>query len=113
MCVCLCVCASSNSSHAVTVFVDAMKITMNVLQKNASGFCSDALEHCSWSSLSPSVPPEEQLQWLRARVEDILKTCQHFLLKGEVRRAFFVFLFMMIRDQAVGSPMTSSCRQRC
>lgn len=60
-----------------------MKITMNVLQKNTLEFFDGVIASCCWSSLPHPVPPGERLSWLRARLEEILKTCEQLLLKGK------------------------------
>ncbi len=61
--------------------VDAVKITMNILQKNSSEFFG-GISECSWSSLGSSVGPGERASWLKARLVDVVDTCEHLLLRG-------------------------------
>ncbi len=85
---CPVLCHQCSSSHDISIFVDALKITMKLLQKTAFECVPSIPEDCSWSSVCLSVPPGERWEWLRARLEEIIKTCQHLLVNGE--RLFIV-----------------------
>lgn len=80
--------SSSNSGHAITILVDTIKITMNILQKNASVFSDAALESCSWCFLIPPVPLSARSEWVQAKLSELLETCHYFLLNGEVLYIF-------------------------